>query len=274
MSVDADRAEAQNVAFWDELAPVHRRAYDIASLRKGISAIDPIQKAELYPVAGKTIAHLQCHIGTDSLSLAMDGAIVTGVDFSPESIRIARELSTELGLNASFIEANVLDLRGKLEPGYDIVYTSKGVLCWISDIKAWGRSISYLLKPSGTFYLMEGHPYLPILAANLSGAPSPNCTYFSQGRPIFYEEESPDYADVAYIPRNKEYEWSWAIGDVLNTLIDCGLSIEFLHEYDSLYFNGMPGLEQNEIGFWRPADKAKRLPLTMTVRARKNRSPA
>jgi hypothetical protein len=135
-----------------------------------------------------------------------------------------------------------------------------------------GTDISYLLSPGGTFYMMEGHPFLSILGANLNSEGAASCSYFGPEGPIFYSEESPDYADTSYVPRNKEYEWNWTISDILNALTENGLCLEFFHEYDSLFFNGLPGLEQDLNGFWRPKDKSKRLPLTMTLMARRRSS--
>ena len=104
------KAEDANRAHWDEIAPVHLKAYRVEALLSGVSLIDAIQKSELYPIAGKRLLHMQCHIGTDTLSLALDGATVTGVDFSPGSIQIARELAQKMGMPAEFHVANVLDL--------------------------------------------------------------------------------------------------------------------------------------------------------------------
>jgi hypothetical protein len=120
--------------------------------------------------------------------------------------------------------------------------------------------------------MMEGHPFLSILGANLNGENVVGSSYFGPEGPIFYNEESPDYADTSYVPRNKEYEWNWTVSDILNALTENGLCLEFFHEYDSLFFNGLPGLEQDANGFWRPKDRIKRLPLTMTLMAKKRSS--
>ena len=146
MAINIIDAEAANRAHWNEIAPVHLKSYGIEGLMAGVSRIDEIQKSELYPIKGKDIIHLQCHIGTDTISLALDGANVTGVDFSAGSIVIARELATKMSLSVDFIEANILELKDIISAKYDIVYTSKGVLTWISDIEKWAETISFLLK--------------------------------------------------------------------------------------------------------------------------------
>jgi len=152
------KAEKANQVFWDEIAPVHYKSYDIEKLKQGKSLIDKIQKKEMGDVKGKSLLHLQCHIGTDSLSWVLEGAQVTGVDFSGESIKIANELKSALGLKAWFIESNIYDLPDTLKEKFDIVYTSQGVLTWLKDIKEWGKIISNHLKPGGIFYIMETHP--------------------------------------------------------------------------------------------------------------------
>jgi len=103
-----EKAEIVNQAFWDEMGPVHYKSYDIKKLKQGESLIDEIQKKEIGNVKGKSLLHLQCHIGTDSLSWALEGAQVTGVDFSGESIKIANELKRALSLKARFIESNTM----------------------------------------------------------------------------------------------------------------------------------------------------------------------
>lgn len=261
-------AEIANQAFWDEIAPVHLKSYGIEGLLKRISRIDPIQKRELYPVAGKDLIHLQCHIGTDTLSLALDGANVTGVDFSPESIRIARELAARLDLEAKFLQANVLDLKSLLSEKYDIVYTSKGVLCWIRDIRLWAETIAHLLKPGGVFYLMETHPLLNMFDE------TPNelrvgYSYFHQPEPTCFDDDEPDYSDFSYIPQNKTYEWTWSLSDIVNALIGAGLTIRFLNEHDRLFYKAHPDMEQDGEGWWFFKERAGMIPLTFSLLAAK-----
>lgn len=156
------KEEIANQVFWDEIAPVHYKSYDIEKLKQGKSLIDAIQKKEMGDVKDKSLLHLQCHIGTDSLSWAVEGAQVTGVDFSKESINIANKLKKILDLKAQFIESNIYDLPNTLKEKFDIVYTSQGVLTWLKDIKAWGKLISHCLKSGGIFYIMEIHPLVYI----------------------------------------------------------------------------------------------------------------
>ena len=267
--IDVTKAEDTNRAHWDEVAPVHLESYRIDDLLAGKSRIDSIQKREIYPVAGKELIHLQCHIGTDTLSLALDGAQVTGVDFSSKSIAIARELSQRTGIPADFIEANVLDLKGALARKFDLVYTSKGVLSWIRDIRLWAETIAYLLRDDGIFYLLEGHPTSYLFDETKSDELRIKYPYFHREEPLHLDDDHPDYSNKSYIPVNKTYEWIWTISDVLGALIDNGLRIEMLHEYDRSFYQAFPAMVPTEDGWWALKEYPGMIPLTFSVKARK-----
>jgi ubiquinone/menaquinone biosynthesis C-methylase UbiE len=270
MTVDDHFAEETNRAHWDEIAPIHLKSYGIDELLAGVSRIDAIQKDEFYPVKGKDLIHLQCHIGTDTLSLALDGANVTGVDFSARSIAIARELSARMGLQAEFIEANVLDLQNTITRKYDIVYTSKGVITWISNIEKWAKTISTLLKKNGIFYMLESHPVLYMFIDTKEGDLQIRYPYFHQSEPMHFDDDHPDYSDSSYIPVNKTYEWIWSLSDIVNALIRNGLIIESLNEYDRSFYPALPGMIKTGDNWWILMDYEGMLPLTFSLRARKN----
>ncbi len=268
MRTDDSLAEAANQAHWDEVAPVHLKSYGIEGLLSRVSRIDPIQKREFYPVEGKDLIHLQCHIGTDTLSLALDGANVTGVDFSEKSLQIARELADRLNLKARFHQANVLELTGVISEKYDIVYTSKGVLCWIRDIRRWADTVAYLLKPGGVFYLMESHPVVSMLDDTVRDL-QVRYPYFHQEQPTRFDDDQPDYADSSYISRNKTYEWFWSLSDVVNALIHSGLTIRFLNEHDRLFYQAHPDMQQDADGWWFFGKYEGMIPLTFSLLATK-----
>jgi 2-polyprenyl-3-methyl-5-hydroxy-6-metoxy-1,4-benzoquinol methylase len=265
-------AERENIKFWDEVAPVHYKSYNIAALLQGHSQIDEIQKRDLYPVAGKEILHLQCHIGTDTLSLALDGAKVTGVDFSEESIKIARTLQKQLDVPADFICSNIYDLKDKLAAKYDLVYTSKGVLTWLTDITKWGEIISHFLKDNGVFYIMEIRPMKYIFDDTIKNELIVKHSYFHSESPTMWgDDDYPDYSDKNYIPKHYTYEWNWTFSDIMNALITPGLVIEHVAEYDALFYNGHPGMQQNESGWWFLEKYQGKIPYTFTIKARKVR---
>ncbi|NLU41574.1 MAG: class I SAM-dependent methyltransferase [Firmicutes bacterium] len=267
-------AEATNQAHWDEVAPIHLKSYGIEDLLNGGSQIDSIQKSELYPISGKDLIHLQCHIGTDTISLALDGANVTGVDFSGESIRIAKDLAARVRsrtgrtFKAEFYQANVLDLKSITSEKYDIVYTSKGVLCWIRDIRVWADTVSYLLRPGGVFYLLESHPILNMFDDTASGL-RVKYPYFHQHEPTHWDDDHPDYSDSSYIPKNKTYEWTWSLSDIVNALIKSGLTIELLNEHSRLFYKAHPDMEMDEDGWWFFREFKDKIPLTFSLLATK-----
>src|SRR3954464_11903705 len=148
-----------NRKLWNDWTGIHAQSefYDVESFKEGKFRLHPIEKEELGDVRGKTLLHLQCHFGLDTLSWANLGAIVTGADFSDKAIDLARELSRETGLPATFICSNIYDLPAALEGQFDIVFTSHGVLGWLPDMPNWGKVVAHFLKPGGTFYVAEVH---------------------------------------------------------------------------------------------------------------------
>ena len=152
-----------NKSLWDAWTKIHTApgasGYDIEAFRSGKTTLEQIELTELPDVAGKSLLHLQCHFGLDSLSWARQGAIVTGVDLSSESITTAQQLSEECKIPATFICSDIYALPEKLDEKFDIVFTSYGVLTWLCDLDKWAEIIARYLKPGGTFYLVEFHPF-------------------------------------------------------------------------------------------------------------------
>jgi len=263
-------SELQNRARWDEIAPIHLKAYkEVALLREGKEVLDEIELREVGNVNGKSLLHLQCHIGSDTLAWVRHGAVVTGVDFSAESIACANQLSEELGLPGTFIHSNIYDVRTIHEGQYDVVYTSKGVLCWLKDLQEWGRIIVHYLKPDGVFYLMESHPVIMALKEEESGELSFAYPYFHKDAPTEWPAGDADYADGDYVPKHESAEWEWAISDIVNALIDAGLRLEFVNEYEKLFFRLFPSMTTEDDRWFRLPEYSKKLPLLLTLRARK-----
>ena len=231
--------------------------------------LDKIELREIGDVRGKTLLHLQCHIGTDSLAWARRGAIVTGLDFSSESIACAEQLKQELGLEATFVHANVYDARLAIDEQFDTVYTSKGVLCWLRDLEEWGRIVAGFLKPGGTFYLMETHPILSSVEEESPGELSFKYNYFHRAEPTIWDDDDPDYADADYVPENASYEWTWTVGDIVNALLKAGLQLELLNEYEKLFFKLYPSMTTDDGRWYRLPKFSGKLPLLLTLRARK-----
>ena len=263
------RAEDANRALWDEMARVHVRAYrEVQLLREGSEVLDEIELREVGDVRGKRLLHLQCHIGTDTLGWVRQGAMVTGVDFSAQSVACAEELRDELGLEATFIRSNVYDLPSLLREEFDIVYSSRGVLCWLRDLDEWARVVAGFLAPGGIFYLMESHPILNTLEENAPGLLSFANPYFHRPDPVCWEPGGFDYADPGHQLEHPSHEWTWTISDVVNALLKAGLELEFLNEYDRLFFHLFPGMTSDDGRWYRLPQYQGMLPLLFTLRAR------
>ena len=193
---------ALNRANWDERVPIHlaARSYDQTPLRAGHARLNAIEEAELGPVDGLRVLHLQCHFGHDSLILAQRGAAVVGLDFSPPAIAAACALAAELGLadRVRFVEADLYDACDAIaDPAsFDRVYVTWRALCWLPDIAAWARIVAHVLKPGGALYLAEGHPAALVLddaAPQADGRPGFFVPYF-HAAPLMLDEAT-DYAD-------------------------------------------------------------------------------
>jgi SAM-dependent methyltransferase len=264
-----DKYLKQNKAHWDEIVPVHEKSksYDITGFKAGRNSLKPLELEEVGDVKGKSLLHLQCHFGIDTMSWARLGARVTGADFSGEAIKLARKLSQETGIKAEFIETDIYKLPEVLNKKYDIVFTSYGVLCWLPDLPRWANVIAHFLKPGGFFYIAEFHPFASVFN-NAAGTKKLEVTvpYFHTPKPIRWEPEA-DYADTSFLSTQAEYEWMHPMGDIINALINAGLSIEFQHEFPFCCYKAMPFMYEAADREWRL--KGDPIPLTFSIKALK-----
>lgn len=264
-----DDALSANRRLWDERARAHYRSafYDVEGFRRGASRLHRIELEEIGPVAGRNLLHLQCHFGLDTLSFARLGARVTGVDFSEVAIDQARQLASELRLDARFICADVLDLPASLTESFEIVYTSRGVLTWLSDLERWAAGIARGLRPGGLFYMFEEHP----VAGTLDEAVPElrlEYPYFSRAEAKPYEVEG-SYADRGLqFTEPFAYEWSHGLGEVLTSIAAAGLRIDFVHEFPFMSWQRMPSLVEREPGEWSLREGVSgELPLSFSLAA-------
>ena len=274
---DDEDWRALNRAAWDERVAVHlgTPSYDLAPLRAGQGRLNAIEEAELGPVAGLRVLHLQCHFGRDSLTLAQRGAEVVGLDFSGEGIATAERLVAELGLaeRARFVECDLYAAREAIpEPAsFDLVYVTWGAINWLPDIGGWAKIVAWFLKPGGALYLAESHPAALVLddRAPRSGAmPGWFAPYFEPG-PLVLDDPS-DYADPqARLVHRRQYEWMHTLGGVVGALLDAGLGLRFLHEHDAIPWRMFEILREGEDGLFRWPDRPW-LPLAFSLRAERN----
>ncbi|MBT8268597.1 MAG: class I SAM-dependent methyltransferase [Bacteroidia bacterium] len=255
-----------NKETWNKKVAAHAGSdmYDLDGFKKGETSLKPIELQDLGDVKGKTILHLQCHFGQDTLSLGRMGAKCTGIDFSEEGIQLAKELNEELGLNTEFVCCNVLDTSEYINEYFDIVFTSYGVIGWLPDLKPWGKMIGERLKPGGFFYMVEFHPIVWMFDY-LSKPPEMKYGYH-QHEPI-YEEYVGTYADTESKMISKEYGWNHGLGEVINALTKAGLHIDFLNEHDESPYDVLPGLEAAETGLFKRPDGL--YPLLFSIKASK-----
>lgn len=259
-----------NLALWNEWTDIHEKSafYDVEGFLAGKSRLHSLELEELGDVSGKSLLHLQCHFGLDTLSWARRGAAVTGVDFSDKAIALAKRISHEASIAARFIQSDVYELPTTLEDRFDIVFTSYGVLTWLRDIRRWAKVIAHFLKPGGTFYIVEFHPVLWTLE-DVQQDIQFMYSYFHTETPLEFKVEG-SYADRdAKVTQPVVYEWNHPISDILNALISVDLKIDFLHEFP--YSNGplLALMEQDNQGRWRLKKYDGMIPLMFSLRATK-----
>ncbi len=266
-----------NLASWDEAVGLHvgSELYDVDGFKAGRIALSGLELSELGPWVheGTTLLHLQCHFGLDTLSWARRGAVVTGVDFSGEGIRTARSLAAEVGLaeRAVFVQSDVESLPDKLSGSFDVVFSSWGALIWLGDLERWAEVIAGFLRPGGTFYIAEFHPYVFLLADDASpDALRIDYPYFMYGVPQRFDEDG-DYADPdAKVEHTVTFEWLHGFGEIIDPLLRRGLRLDFLHEFPyTIRGLQFPFLELCDDGLQRVKGHHEDFPLSFTLKMTK-----
>ena len=241
---------------WDLRTEAHfvSEFYDVDGFLAGKQSLREIEQAELCDVRGKRLLHLQCHFGLDTLSWTREGAVCPGVDLSPAAIGRARELATRAGLEADFVCSDICTFERSGSQPYDIVFTSYGAVCWISDLERWAEVISANLAIGGTFYMAEFHPVYDLLTGY---------SYFSRSEPDVEEEAS--YTENAGDAVAEFAVWSHPFMDVINALVGAGIRIDRLNEFPFSPYNCFDGLEEREPGRFYLAHKGNDVPLVYSV---------
>ncbi|MFE9629668.1 class I SAM-dependent methyltransferase [Streptomyces sp. NPDC006463] len=260
-----------NHEMWQHWTPLKAASaqYDLAGFRTGGSRMRALERAEVGEVRGRSLLHLQCHVGLDTLSWARLGARVTGVDFCAEGVAAARSLAADVDPSAVFVEADVLDLPSRLDGSFDIVYTSHGVLGWLPDLRRWAEVAAHFTAPGGFVYVFESHPAAWMLD-NKADRPELKLkySYFGEAEPLAFEYRSPIAVAEAELP-GVEYAWGHSLGDVVSALAAAGLRVEFLHEWPFVAWRMLPFMTEDEDGWWRLPDGLPAMPLSFSLRASK-----
>lgn len=260
-----DHFEA-NRKTWNEKVKIHSKSdmYDLDLFKKGKSSLMAYELKALGDVNGKSLLHLQCHFGQDTLSWSRLGAQCVGVDLSDEGINLATSLNDELKLDANFVCCNVLDTSNYVKETFDIVYTSYGVIGWLPDLKPWGQMIAERLKKGATFYMVEFHPIVWMFDY-LDDKPVMRYGYMQDE--VIYEEYEGTYADQKSKMITKEYGWNHGLSEVINALVSAGLQVEYLNEHDESPYNVLPDLVETTSGNYVTTDKL--YPLIFELKATK-----
>ena len=251
-----------NKATWNEKVKVHSESemYDLEAFKNGKSSLMKYEVEALGDVIGKSLLHLQCHFGQDTLSWSRLGAKCVGVDLSNEGIKLAQQLNEELNLDAEFVCCNVLDTSKYVNDTFDIVFTSYGTIGWLPDLIPWGKMIAERLKKGGTFYIAEFHPIVWMFDY-LEGKPIMKYGY--NQKEAIYEEYEGTYANQSSKMISKEYGWNHGLGEVVTALTEAGLHIDYLREHDEV----LPDLVKTDNGLYTTKDKL--YPLIFEIKARK-----
>jgi len=263
-----------NRHLWNDKVDYHVASpmYNVAGFLSGVDSLNKIESDLLGDVQGKRILHLQCHFGLDSLSLARRGAKhVTGVDFSDRAIEKARELAESTNLTAStrFICCNIYDLQEHLscdqDELFDIVFTSYGVITWLPDINRWSSLISRYLKSNGVFIIVEFHPILWIFDETFSRI---EYSYFNEK--VLVSESNGSYADRNAPISNQCVEWNHSLSEIVQSIINHGLRIDSLQEFDYSPYDTFLKTVKTENGFYQIKGLEKKIPMIFALKATKS----
>ncbi|HTZ61606.1 MAG TPA: class I SAM-dependent methyltransferase [Thermoplasmata archaeon] len=267
-AVDARRMRV-NRQKWDESVPLHvaSRVYDVPAFRRGADPLLPCEIALMGPVRGRSLVHLQCHFGMDTLAWARRGARVTGVDYSAPAIAAAQKLAREVRVPARFVRSNVYGAGRRLRSKFDLVYTGKGALCWLPDLAPWARVVAGLLRPGGRLFYLEDHPIAEVHEREGPRGPLVRRNRYFQ-RPPFRDEFAGTYAVSAPVMRHRvSYSWIHPIQDAIGAIVGAGLVLDSFVEYPFSYWRRYTGMRSTPDGYWHLRDEPGRFPLMYSLRA-------
>ncbi|GGG97359.1 type 12 methyltransferase [Parapedobacter pyrenivorans] len=252
----------KNRTSWNKRAELHfgSEFYDVKSFLEGKTSLKPIELKLLSDIRGKTILHLQCHFGQDSLSLSRMGAQVTGIDLSDRAIAYAHELAHTMQQDSTFICCDIYDLPNYLTEKFDIVFTSYGTIGWLPDLDRWANIVSNFLKADGRFVFVEFHPYIWMFDDDLNEI---RYSYFKEGPIIDFKDTS--YTDGKLSEKTEDVSWNHSLSEVINSLIDNGLRINSFEEFDYSPYNIFAGSVEVEKGKFRVKKMGSKIPLVYSL---------
>jgi SAM-dependent methyltransferase len=266
-----------NRANWDDRVAAHAASPDYAVARftddpSFLSEVVAFDRPRLGDIAGLDAVHLQCHIGTDTVSLARLGARMTALDFSAPALEQGRRLAEAVGVDIAFVESDLYGAPDALGTArFDLVYTGIGALCWLPDIRRWAEVVASLLKPGGRLFMREGHPVLWAIAEpRPDGLIALEFPYFEQVEAMVWSEGGTYVETDAVFTQNTTHEWNHGLGEIVGAVLAAGLELTALAEHDTVPWNALPGqMHDTGRGEFQLSDRPERLPHTYTLQARK-----
>jgi 2-polyprenyl-3-methyl-5-hydroxy-6-metoxy-1,4-benzoquinol methylase len=270
-----ESAREANRLNWEDRVPLHEVAYGLDTFDDPLHLSDVVRTdlavlLRFMPggsLAGLDVCHLQCHIGTDSLSLARAGARVTGVDFSASALASAQRLASRHGIDVRWVECDVLDARRAVSGDFDVVYTSIGTITWLQDLSRWADQVAALLRPGGVFYIRDGHPMLYCLdsAAEDLVVRDP---YFPDGMAVG-DDDPRTYLGTGTVAHRRTYEWPHPLSEIIGALLAAGLRLELFDEGTVLPWQFSAQMVAVVGGFAWPQGLRSLVPCTFTLVARR-----
>jgi SAM-dependent methyltransferase len=271
-----DPAEAirDNNALWDEWTRIHETSafYDLEGFKRGGVRLRPYELDEIGPVDGLELLHLQCHFGIDTLSWARLGARVTGVDFSLAGVELARSVAAEIGIDgARFVHSDLYDLPTVLDGTFDLVYTSRGVLGWLPDVRRWAEVIAHFVRPGGRFYITEIHPVAQVFEDDdiEPGELRLRYPYWQHVKPLSFPVIGSYAEPTAEVGVHTEHGWNHGLGEIVTALVDAGLRIDSLREFPFVDWPVEFLVEAPDGTYRLPAGTPGELPLFFSILATK-----
>jgi SAM-dependent methyltransferase len=273
---DYDQYFGANKELWNKRTAIHKDSsfYDLAGFKAGAISLTAIELNEAGDVKGKSLLHLQCHFGLDTMSWSRLGAKCTGVDLSDEAINLAKEINDELKLDAKFICCNIYDLypqtknTSKASPleglgeAFDIVFTSYGTIGWLPDLDKWAAIISHFLKSGGMFYMADFHPVVWMFDDDFT-----HIKYYYENKEMIVMENQATYTDGGGNLTGKEYSWNHSLSEVLNALINAGLEIKLFNEHMYSPYSNFSGSVEAEKGKWYIKGMEGKIPVVYSIKA-------
>ena len=260
-----------NRRWWDERVPIHLTSsfYDVDSFRSGRNTLQQWELDEVGEVSARSLLHLQCHFGLDTLSWARIGARATGVDFSQPAVEAAAQLAAELDIDATFVCSDVYDAVDALAGAqYDVVYTGHGALVWLPDIERWADQVARLVAPNGILYVSEFHPVTQLFGWEDDAMEIVH--HYREGEVTLSEDARGSYADLeTHTEHNTNALYLHTIGSVLTTLLDHDFQIELFRERDVTLYPRFSFLHPDSMGIYHTPSERPTLPHMYSVRARK-----